>query len=292
MPSPLKHLPSRSSRTSCRLFRLLCLLSLLCACLQPTRSESPAQLADVLEARVLRIHDGDTIVVRTSAREETVRLLGVDCPEIAHPQQVVEHFGPQATAFTRSLVEGTTVELRIDPLADRRDKYGRLLRYVTLEDGRTLNALLIEEGYCRVIEWFPFEEREAFTRLQAAARRAARGLWQVSTAQEISAPRDGSRSALISWKEAEDYYGQTVTVAGKVVAAKNTGKACFLNFHPDWKRTFTAVIFASDFGRFPSAPEDLFLGREVRVTGRVREYRGKPEMVIEAPSQIRIVDGD
>ncbi len=278
MLSPLKHLPSRSPRTSCRLFRLLCLLSLLCACIQPSRSESSTQRAHVLEARVLHIHDGDTIVVRTSGREETVRLLGVDCPEITHPRQAVEHFGPEASAFTRGLVEGTTVELHIDPLADLRDKYDRLLRYVTLADGRMLNALLIEEGYCRVIEWFPFEEREAFTQLESLAREAARGLWQASP--------------VISWKEAEKFYGREVTVAGKVIETRNTGKVCFLNFHQDWKRTFTAVIFARNFGRFPSPPEILYLGHEVQVTGRVREYRHKPQIVVKAPSQIHIMDSN
>ena len=282
----------RSSRLPSPLCGLLCLLGLLCACVQPSRSASPAPLADVLEARVLRIHDGDTIVVRTSGRNETIRLLGVDCPEITHSRQAMEHFGPEATAFTRSLVDGKMVTLHADPMADRRDKYDRLLRYVTLADGRMLNALLIEEGYCRVIEWFPFENREAFTRLETAARRAARGLWQASTARGIPAPEDGSRPALISWQEAENYYGQTVTVAGEVVATRNTGKACFLNFHRDWKRTFTAVIFAGNFGRFPSPPEDLYLGHEVRVTGRVREYRGKPEIVVDAPSQIHIMNGD
>ena len=168
--------------------------------------------------------------------------------------------------------------MHIDPLADLRDKYDRLLRYVTLADGRMLNALLIEEGYCRVIEWFPFEEREAFTQLESLAREAARGLWQASP--------------VISWKEAEKFYGREVTVAGKVIETRNTGKVCFLNFHQDWKRTFTAVIFARNFGRFPSPPEILYLGHEVQVTGRVREYRHKPQIVVKAPSQIHIMDSD
>lgn len=93
----------------------------------------------------------------------------------------------------------------------------------------------------------------------------------------------------ISWEEAAAHYGQTVWVRGTVVAANNTEKACFLNFHRNWKRYFTAVIFASDFGRFPEPPEKLYLNREVRIFGRVREYQGKPEIIVESPEQIEII---
>lgn len=93
----------------------------------------------------------------------------------------------------------------------------------------------------------------------------------------------------ISWEEAASYYGQTVRVRGTVVAANNTGKVCFLNFHRNWKRYFTAVIFASDFDRFPGPPEKLYLNREVRVYGLVREYQGKPEIIVESPEQIEII---
>jgi len=93
----------------------------------------------------------------------------------------------------------------------------------------------------------------------------------------------------ISWEEAANYYGQTVWVRGKVVAANNTGKVCFLNFHRNWKRYFTVVIFASSFSRFPEPPEKLYLNKEIRVYGRLKEYQGKPEIIVESPEQIEII---
>lgn len=111
-----------------------------------------------------------------------------------------------------------------------------------------------------------------------------------STHQEISgADQVGRAVKEISWEEAADYYGQTVWVRGKVVAASNTGKACFLNFHRNWKRYFTVVIFASAFGRFPQPPEKYYLNREIRVYGQIREYNGKPEIIVESPQQIEIM---
>lgn len=94
----------------------------------------------------------------------------------------------------------------------------------------------------------------------------------------------------ISWEEAADYYGQTVWVRGKVIAANNTGKACFLNFHRNWKRYFTVVIFASSFDRFPNPPESYYLNKEIRVYGQIRDYQGKPEIIVEGPEQIKIIE--
>jgi len=94
----------------------------------------------------------------------------------------------------------------------------------------------------------------------------------------------------VRWDEADKYYGQTVTVTGKIVAAHNSGKACFLNFHQNWKKYFTAVIFTSDFYKFPANPEEYYLNREVKITGLVKEYQGKPEIILKDRFQIEITD--
>lgn len=95
---------------------------------------------------------------------------------------------------------------------------------------------------------------------------------------------------IISWRDAARHYGEYVTVEGTIVATHNSGKACFLNFHPDYKRYFTVVIFASAFSRFPSNPENYYSGKTVRVTGFIKEYKGKPEIVLNEPTQIVIVN--
>ena len=94
---------------------------------------------------------------------------------------------------------------------------------------------------------------------------------------------------IISWQDATKHYGETRTVEGKVVATHNSGKACFLNFHSDWRRSFSAVIFASRFDAFPPEPEEHYRGKTVRVTGLIQEYQGKPEIVLESPDQIEVI---
>lgn len=85
-----------------------------------------------------RVVDGDTIIVNIDGKKERVRLIGVDTPETKHPNKPVEYFGREASAFTKGMVEGKKVKLEYD--WQRRDKYGRLLAYVYLEDGTFLNA--------------------------------------------------------------------------------------------------------------------------------------------------------
>lgn len=95
---------------------------------------------------------------------------------------------------------------------------------------------------------------------------------------------------VIVWRDADRYTGRRCTVEGRIVATRNTGKACFLNFHENWKKYLSVVIFANRFPRFPRHPEEYYRDKTVRVTGWIKEYQGKPEIILEDPDQIEIVD--
>jgi len=95
----------------------------------------------------------------------------------------------------------------------------------------------------------------------------------------------------ISWQDAAAHYGQECVVVGQVVMTKNIGSMCFLNFHRDFRGNFTAVIKKSSFHRFPEPPETLYADKHVRVTGRIIEYKGKPEIIVTEPDQIVILTG-
>jgi len=94
---------------------------------------------------------------------------------------------------------------------------------------------------------------------------------------------------VISWQDAAEHYGESATVEGTIIATRNTGKACFLNFHQDYKHNFTAVIFASDFPLFPANPQNYYKGKKVRVSGYIKDYKGQPEIILNDPSQIEIL---
>ncbi len=124
---------------------------------------------------VTRVVDGDTIEGRLDGREEDVRYIGVDTPETVKPGAPIDCFGPQASSFNHRLVERRRVRLVFGP--ERRDVYDRLLAYVYLGD-RFVNAELVRRGLARTLTIPPNNRyAERLKRLEIAASRAGRGLW-------------------------------------------------------------------------------------------------------------------
>ena len=120
---------------------------------------------------VARVVDGDTFVTDNRVR---IRLIGVDTPESTKRH---DPYGREAAEFTRSRLSGQEVRLEYD--VDRTDKYGRTLAYVFLPDGVFFNALLVEEGYARIMTVPPnVKYAKKFLALERQARQEDRGLWR------------------------------------------------------------------------------------------------------------------
>ena len=131
---------------------------------------------------VIRDIDGDTIVVLVQGATTTVRLLGVDTPETVDPRKPVECFGPEASAETKKLVDGQLVRLLPDPSQGAKDKYGRALAYVYLEDGTLFDEFLIAQGYGHEYTYkTPYEYQSEFKAAQAKAQKEQLGLWSPTT---------------------------------------------------------------------------------------------------------------
>jgi endonuclease YncB( thermonuclease family) len=105
-----------------------------------------------LLARVYRIVDGDTVMVRgeTDVVDAPLRMIGVNTPELAHSGQPAECFSAEATTFTSQL-EGRLVWLTFDN--DCFDPYDRLLGYVHVGagEGDLWQRQLLRRGYARVL---------------------------------------------------------------------------------------------------------------------------------------------
>jgi micrococcal nuclease len=240
---------------------------------------------------VSRVIDGDTLEVRMAGRTERVRLIGVDTPEADHPDPSVQAFAEEATTFVRRLVGGRRVTLEVEPGREDRDAYGRLLRYVLLEDGRSLNEAILVEGYGFAYTRFPFARMEAYRRLEREAREAGRGLWgsEDPSAFRRPVPPPPAEPIAVDWREARNHLGRDVVVEGTIVSSHNSGRACFLNFDPDWHQYLSVVILAGDFAAFPSDPEAFYLGRRLRVRGRVELWQDRPQIRVRSSRALELV---
>ena len=129
------------------------------------------------QARVTRVVDGDTITVSLAGRRERVRLIGIDAPEISHDGTPSDCYGRAATRLLRRLADDRTVE--VHPGREQRDRYGRLLAYVTVRGAADdLQTTLLREGAARTLEIFPNTANAArYAELAATARTHGRGLW-------------------------------------------------------------------------------------------------------------------
>lgn len=142
---------------------------------------------------VERVVDGDTLLLETGER---LRLLGVDTPETVKPNHPVERLGREASEFTGRFVEGKRVRLGFDK--ERRDRYGRLLAYVYVDD-LLLNEELLRAGLGEAQLQYPYSNvmKKRFRNAEEEARRAERGLWEktpvITPAWKGEAPAEPSR---------------------------------------------------------------------------------------------------
>ena len=129
--------------------------------------------------KVIKVIDGDTIVVELNNKKEEIRFLGLNTPEIEGPYRHEECFGKEASDIVKKILTNKQVYLIPDFHASNRDKYKRLLRYVYLENGAFINAFLIKEGFAFYYS-YPKEDlqfSEYFFNLEKKARENKKGLW-------------------------------------------------------------------------------------------------------------------
>jgi micrococcal nuclease len=127
---------------------------------------------------VVRVVDGDTIIVDIDGEETRIRFIGVDTPESVNPDESKNtDEGKEASDWTKELLTNKSVYLEYD--VDPQDDYGRTLAYVYLDDGKTMvNQLLLENGYAVTMTIQPNSKyADDFYNLQVAARKEKTGFW-------------------------------------------------------------------------------------------------------------------
>jgi micrococcal nuclease len=167
------------------LFGILLLLTLVSGCLEFIDS-GPDNLK-LQRVIITKVIDGDTAyALFADGKEEKVRFIGIDAPEINHPQKGMEDFGPEAAEYARKHLEGKIVWLEFD--IGERDQYERLLAYIWLSVPEKLNdemiranmfnAQMLIEGYAVQVIFEPnVKYVNHFSAYEAEAKNSDKGLW-------------------------------------------------------------------------------------------------------------------
>jgi micrococcal nuclease len=238
--------------------------------------------------RVVKVNDGDTFLTSDS---QSVRMLGIDAAES------YQAGGDVATEMLDTYIGGRTVRLERD--RSDTDHFGRLLRWVWVGD-TCVNMLLVQRGYAPVrLYQDSLKYVDTLRMLEEEAARIGRGLWSFNVytppsvqlmKERLARERTEGDSGIISWFEADEHIGELAAVEGTIVRTYQSDKVLFINFAEDYRNTFSVAIFVTDLGPFPENAKDFYLGKTVRVTGLIKEYRGAPEMVINDPEQIEVLE--
>lgn len=175
------------------LFLSLLILLGLCSCdvknVNPKQSEnsqivqsSSVEENDLTYFPVVRVVDGDTIIVLKDEINTKVRLIGIDTPEsVATGKNADKNCeeGKVASDYVKNLLSGSKVALEYD--IEPQDKYGRDLCYVYLEDGTMLNKMLLEIGYARIMKIEPnVKYSSEFNEISLKAQKDKKGFYSQS----------------------------------------------------------------------------------------------------------------
>ncbi len=224
-------------------------------------------------AVVVLVYDGDTVKVRfEDGGERRVRLIGIDSPELADEREDVRFMAYAAKRFAFLKLFRREVRLSYD--WQREDKYGRLLAFLTTEDGTLFNELILREGFASRFRAFPFDPG-LMKRLEAAeteARRAERGLWRRADPPPVP-PAD-----------AAGLIGRLATVRMTCGAVEK--RKPFIVLSPPGGG-FEALVPERRRADFPGL--EALAGKVVLVKGLVEEYKGRIQIMIDVPLQLKVL---
>jgi micrococcal nuclease len=145
-------------------------------------------------AKVVYVIDGDTVVLKINGEKQSVRLIGIDCPEsnenkrakrIAKKSKIdiktINHFGKRATDHTKKLLPKNK-EVYIEYDVIKKDKYNRTLAYVFLDNfgDEMINEQILKDGYAEILIIPPnIRYKQRFIRALNFAKKYKEGLWRM-----------------------------------------------------------------------------------------------------------------
>jgi micrococcal nuclease len=246
------------------------------------------ELSDGATKLATKIIDGDTFLIEGGY---SVRILGIDADERGYPCYEAAKNKLEELILNQ--------EVKLEKGIEDKDQWCRYLRYVILGK-QNISLELVKEGLA-VARFSPEDAkyREEITQAEKEARENKIGCkWSAVTEvteenkefnwTELTTEKTGLK--VIGACQAGNYYGKEVIIEGRIVAAyRSKTNTVFLNFEKPYpNQCFTGVIFSSNQYKFVQSPEEYYLNKSVRIRGEIKEYQGKPEIILENPNQIEI----
>lgn len=187
----------------------------------------------------------------------------------------------------RQVFDAINAPVRLHPVQQPQDRYGRLQMLVVTGEGVLLQEKLVARGLARVMPQKRARDcLEALLVIEATARQAQRGLWR----DPAFTPRNADDVDGLMGDE-----GHYMLVEGIVVDASNRQGRLYINFGDDWRTDFTVTVeradarlFADEIANIVAGEVAAIVGHRLRVRGFVTRYNG-PEIRVTVPEQIEVL---
>jgi micrococcal nuclease len=255
----------------------------------PTNCSHVPELPNGALKLVTKVIDGDTFLIEGGY---SVRILGIDADERGYPCY--------DTAKNRLEELILNKEVKLEKGIEDKDQWCRYLRYVFLDD-ENISLRLVKKGLA-VARFSPedVKYREEIAEAERNAREDKIGCkWsgeKPEKEEKIAKPQweklttELTGLKIVGACQAGNYYGREIIVEGKIASTyRSKTNTVFLNFEKPYpNQCFTGVIFSSDQYRFVEYPEKHYSDKTVRIRGIIKEYKGKPEIILKDPSQIEV----
>lgn len=264
-------------------YLMLCLMLPVAATGADTGKADKVAARKVFSGYVVSVADGDTLTMQDGTK---VRLLDINTPEIDHKGGKSEPYAREAADYLRRMVDEKYVTIETGP--KDKDRYGRILGQVYLENGGWVNGTMVRDGYAHV---YTFADNAMYPaellRYETQAREGRRGLWVLDRWTVRKAGDCCARGDIGTFK----------LVEGRVLAAvtvKDKGRErVYLNFGPEWRTDFSVFVDKKDLKWFKKAGikdvAEHYRGKQVRVRGYLQPVNGVLVRVTH-PAQIEIVN--
>lgn len=228
------------------------------------------QLARIAEwVKVAHVVDGDTLHLQDGRK---VRLIGINTPEIGRAGEPSQAFARQAYKTLIQLVKsGDTIGLSYDQ--DKYDRYKRLLAYVYLDDGRSVERVLLAKGLAHSIVVPPNDMHiNCYRAIENKARRAKLGIWQLSEYQWFDAHKLPKKSKGLRF------------VSGKVSGYSESRKSIYLRLSP----RLSIRIAKKDRHYFSDNQFRKLVGKAVSLRGWVSIYKGRQSIHLRSEHDLEL----
>jgi micrococcal nuclease len=159
---------------TCRTARLLIVFFVFSAAMfTPWLCRSSSAEPATEEARVLKVHDGDTVTLLMNGKKFKTRLIGMDAPEMGQ-----RPWGKLAKKRLIDILSHTDWMVLIEKDVVQQDNYGRLLAYIWTGNKELINELMVLDGYAVLLTIPPnIHYADRFTRAEHRARQEKKGIW-------------------------------------------------------------------------------------------------------------------